>query len=84
MVPFYYDLTTFWILGQRFVKFFVGFLENVRNQKVSLKLSDLYLVCYLNKYLSSIYLINPNNRVMSCQTAQSSTKQRVYNGVNNF
>ena len=34
--------------------------------------------------MDSIYLINPNNGVMSCQTIQSSTTQRVYNGINNF
>ena len=31
------------ILGQKFVKFFGGFLENLKNQKDILKLTDLYL-----------------------------------------
>ena len=42
MVPLFYDLTTFYILGQKFVKIFVGFLENLRYQKGILKLIDLY------------------------------------------
>ena len=37
-----YDLTTFYILGQKFVKFFVGFLEHLRYQKDILRLTDLY------------------------------------------
>ena len=37
----FYDLTTFLILGQKFVKFFGGFLENLKNQKDILKLTDL-------------------------------------------
>ena len=41
MVPLLYDLTTFQILGQKFVKFFVGFLEKLRYQKDILKLTDL-------------------------------------------
>ena len=40
-VPLFYNLTTFLILGQKFVKFFVGFLENLRNPKDILKLTDL-------------------------------------------
>ena len=32
----------FSILGQKFVKFFVGFLENLRHQKDILRLTDLY------------------------------------------
>ena len=36
-----YDLNTFQILGQKFDKFFGGFLENLRNQKDILKLTDL-------------------------------------------
>ena len=35
------DLTTFQILGQKFIKFCVGFLENLRHQKVILRLTDL-------------------------------------------
>ena len=35
-------MTTFYILGQKFVKFFVGFLENIRHQKDILRLTDLY------------------------------------------
>ena len=30
---YFVDLTTFYILGQKFVKFFVGFLENLRLSK---------------------------------------------------
>ena len=41
-VPLSYDLTTFYILGQKFVKFFVGLLENLRYQKDILKLIDLW------------------------------------------
>ena len=37
------DLTTFQILGQKFVKFFGVFLENFKNQKDILKLTDLQL-----------------------------------------
>ena len=33
MVPLFYDLDTFQILGQKFVKFFVGFLENLKTSK---------------------------------------------------
>ena len=40
-VPLSYDLTTFWILGQKFVKFLVGFEENLRHQKDILRLTDL-------------------------------------------
>ena len=43
-MPLFYDLTTLYILGQKFVKFFVGFLENLRYQKDVLKLTNLYLV----------------------------------------
>ena len=32
-LPLSYNLTTFYILGQKFVKFSVGFLENLRYQK---------------------------------------------------
>ena len=39
-----YDLITFQILGQKSVKFFGGFLENLKFQKVILKLSDLYCI----------------------------------------
>ena len=35
------DFNTFHVLGQKFVKFFGGFLENLKNQKDILKLSDL-------------------------------------------
>ena len=38
-----YDLITFQILGQKSVKFFGGFLENLKFQNDILKLSDLYL-----------------------------------------
>ena len=40
-VPLSYDLTTFQILGQKSVKFFGGFLENLKFQKDILKLTDL-------------------------------------------
>ena len=33
MLHVFYDLTTFKILGQKFVKFFVGFLENLKKSK---------------------------------------------------
>ena len=36
------DYNTFHVLGQKFVKFFGGFLENLKNQKDILKLTDLY------------------------------------------
>ena len=32
-MPLSYDLTTFYILGQKFVKFFVGFLEKFKKSK---------------------------------------------------
>ena len=32
-VPSSYDLTTFYILGQKSVKFFGGYLENLKFQK---------------------------------------------------
>ena len=35
------DFNTFLVLGQKFVKFFGGFLENFKNQKDILKLTDL-------------------------------------------
>ena len=38
MCLYLYDLTTFYILRQKFLKFFVGFLENLRYQKDILKL----------------------------------------------
>ena len=38
---YYVDLTTFYILEQKFVQIFVGFLENLRHQKVILRLTDL-------------------------------------------
>ena len=38
------DFNTFHVLGQKFVKFFGGFLENLKNQKDILKLTDLYKV----------------------------------------
>ena len=34
----------FRFFGQKSVKFFVGFLENLRHQKDILKLTDLYLL----------------------------------------
>ena len=43
LVPLFYDLTTFLDSGQKFVKFFVGFLENLRHQKGILRLTDLYI-----------------------------------------
>ena len=39
---YYVDLTTFYILEQKFVQIFVGFLENLRHQKDILRLADLY------------------------------------------
>ena len=33
IVPLFYDLTTFYILGQKFVKFVIGFLENSKKSK---------------------------------------------------
>ena len=38
---YFIDLTTFQILGQKSVKFFGGFLENLKFPKDILKLSDL-------------------------------------------
>ena len=38
---YFVDLTTFYILGQKFVKFFVVFLESLRYRKDILKLTDL-------------------------------------------
>ena len=38
---YFVDLMTFYILGQKFVKFFVGFLENLRYQKYILKSTDI-------------------------------------------
>ena len=38
---YFVDWITFYILGQNFVKFFVGFLENLRYRKDILKLTDL-------------------------------------------
>ena len=38
---YFVELTTFYILGQKFVKFFVGFSEISKNQKDILKLTDL-------------------------------------------
>ena len=40
-VPLSYDLTIFKILGQKCVKLFHCFLENIRHQKDVLKLTDL-------------------------------------------
>jgi len=40
---YFVNMTTFYVLGQKFVKFFFGFLENLRNQKDILRLTDLYL-----------------------------------------
>ena len=61
-MPLSYDLTTFYILGQKFVKFFVVFLENLRHQKDILRLTDLYvfqlfvgnknLNCFNEKFLT--------------------------------
>ena len=42
-MPLSYDLITFQILGQKFVKSFVGFLESLKNQKDILRLTDLQL-----------------------------------------
>ena len=42
-----YDLTTFQILGQKSVKIFGGFLENLKFPKNILKLSDLYIMTLL-------------------------------------
>ena len=44
-----YNLTTLYILGQKFVKFFVGFLENLRHQEDILRLVDLFKVCTMSK-----------------------------------
>ena len=38
---YFVDLTTFQFLGQKFVKFFVGVLEDLKTSKDILKLSDL-------------------------------------------
>ena len=38
---YFVDLATFYIPGQKFVKFFVGFLENLKYQKDILRLTDL-------------------------------------------
>ena len=45
-MPLSYDLTTFYILGQTFVKFFVGVLESLKNQKDILRLTDLYFLLF--------------------------------------
>ena len=39
---YFVDMTTFYILGQKFVKFFIDSLENLRYQKDILRLADLY------------------------------------------
>ena len=44
-----YNLTTLYILGQKFVKFFVGFLENLRHQEDILRLVDLFKACTMSK-----------------------------------
>ena len=59
---YFLDVTTFYILGQKFVKFFVVFLENLRHQKDILRLTDLYvfqlfvgnknLNCFNEKFLT--------------------------------
>ena len=41
-LSFFVAMTTFYILGQKFVKFFVVFLENLRYQKDILRLTELY------------------------------------------
>ena len=41
-VSLFFDITTFYILGQKFVKCFVGFLENLRHHQDILRLTDLY------------------------------------------
>ena len=49
-----YDLATFQILGQKFVKFFVGILvKKMTPKREILKLTDLYLIYKL--YLSSSF-----------------------------
>ena len=40
---YFVNMTTFYVLGQKFVKFFFGFSENFRYQKDNLKLTDLYV-----------------------------------------
>ena len=42
---YFVDWITFYILGQNFVKFFVGFLENLRYRKDILKLTELFFKC---------------------------------------
>ena len=44
IIKYFVDLITFYILGQKFVKFFVGFLENLWHPKDILKLTDLYFL----------------------------------------
>ena len=39
-VPSSYYLITFYVVGQKFVKFFVVFLENLRHQKDILRLTE--------------------------------------------
>ena len=51
---YFVDMTTFYILGQKFVKFFIGYLENLRYEKGILRLTDLYNGKFANLNYSGV------------------------------
>ena len=59
-MPLSYDLTSFQILGQKSVKFFGGYLENLKFPKDILKLSDLYI----KHWTWDKYLFGPTDKMV--------------------
>ena len=78
---FFSNLTNFQILGQNFIIFFVGFLENFKHLKVLVKLTDLQYQTAVSKTTKSKWKMNRNQKRInvicrSFQQGQRSLKMR--------
>ena len=78
---YFVDLTTFHILGQIFVKFFFGFLENLRNQKDILRLTDLY---YANKVGGNVVNSLRRGALQACIDCCLDTFTRLVKKIENY
>ena len=74
-MPFLYNQ------GQKFVKFVVGFLENLRNQKDILRLADLY---YANKVGGNVVNSLRSGALQACIDCCLDTFTRQVKKIENY
>ena len=78
---YFVNMTTFYVLGQKFVKFFFGFLENLRNQKDILRLTDLY---YANKVGGNVVNSLRSGSLQACIDCCLDTFTRQVKKIENY